>query len=209
MNRVFYIFRHGETDWNKERRCQGHTNVDLNFTGLQQAKELAEKLQDFQLDVIVSSDLTRALKTGNLVADKKRIPLIVDSRLREMSYGDAEGMIFEEAVKKYGKELWSQLGSFKKQYDHVGFPGGETRLMARERFEQVLLELIDSSSHQHFGLSTHGGAMRNILHSFLPEDHPLLPIPNCVVYRFEYEEAEKKFVVDPKPFIITDIKVTI
>ena len=198
MNRVFYIFRHGETDWNKERRCQGHTDTFLNETGQHQARMLAERLVDFKLDLIVSSDLTRALATGTIVAERKGIPLLVDQRLREMSYGEAEGMRFEEAVKIFGEEIWNKLGSFKREHDHVGFPGGETRFVARERFLGALKDIIENSKHEHIGISTHGGALRNILHFFLPEDHALLPIPNCVIYRCEYHSESKRFIVDPR-----------
>lgn len=198
MNRVFYIFRHGETNWNRERRCQGHTNTSLNGNGLQQALELADKLLDFKIDIIVSSDLERALSTGTIVAEKKGISLIVDPRFREMSYGEAEGLLYEEAVSIYGAELWQKLQSFKRINDHVGFPGGETRKMARERFHAALIELIENTSYESIGISTHGGALRNILHSFLPEDHLMLPIPNCVVYKCEYLSKQKIFQVDPK-----------
>lgn len=198
MNRVFYIFRHGETDWNRERRCQGHTNTALNRVGEQQALELAHKMLDFPIDIIVSSDLDRALKTGSMVAEIKKIPLIVDSRFREMSYGEAEGMLYDEAVSTYGPELWQKLQSFKKDNDYVGFPGGETRKISRERFHAALIELIDKTNYQSIGISTHGGALRNILHSFLPEDHQMLPIPNCVVYRCEYLSQQKIFIVNPK-----------
>lgn len=200
MNRVFYIFRHGETDWNRERRCQGHTNTCLNEMGWMQASELAHKLLDLPMDIIVSSDLERAFSTGTMVAEKKGIPLIVDQRLREMSYGQAEGMLFDEAVATFGAELWKKLQSFKRVNDDVGFPGGETRKDARERFQAVLLELIQNTNHQSIGISTHGGALRNILHSFLPEDHLMLSIPNCVVYKCEYIAHSKIFVVDPNPF---------
>lgn len=199
MNRVFYIFRHGETDWNHEQRCQGHTNIALNETGKRQAMELADKLLDFPMDVIVSSDLERALSTGTIVAEKKGVPLIVDSRLREMSYGQAEGMLYHVAIATFGAELWQGLQSFERANDHVGFPGGETRQMARDRFHAALVELIEHSTHQAIGISTHGGALRNILHSFLPEDHPMLLIPNCVVYKCEYIAHTKKFIVHPCP----------
>lgn len=199
MNRVFYIFRHGETDWNRERRCQGHTNTSLNETGRLQAFELANRLFDLPLDIIISSDLDRALSTGTLVAEKKGIPIIVDRRLREMSYGEAEGMLYHEAIKIYGEELWQKFQTFSPENDHVSFPKGETRKSARERFAQVLLELVRSSEHRTIGISTHGGALRNILHSFLPIEHELLAIPNCVVYKCEYIYLEDKFIVDPKP----------
>lgn len=199
MDRVFYVFRHGETDWNRERRCQGHTNTDLNEKGKEQALFLAQKMLDFPLDIIVSSDLNRALNTGRLVAEKKGIPLIVDSRLREMSYGEAEGLLYEETIKKYGAELWQKFQSFTKENDSISFPGGETRKMARDRFFEVMLELIEKTEHKNIGLSTHGGALRNILHGFLPENHNILPIPNCVVYKCVYLIQEKRFLVDPNP----------
>jgi probable phosphoglycerate mutase len=199
MNRVFYIFRHGETNWNLERRCQGHTDIDLNENGKIQALHLAERMLDIPLDVIFSSDLTRAYKTGCVVAEKKGIPLILDKRLREMSYGEAEGMLYHEAVKIYGEELWNRFQTFSPENDHISFPGGETRKMARDRFHQSMLDIIETTSHKVIGLSTHGGALRNILHSFLPPDHQMLPIPNCVIYKCVYLFEKKSFVVDPFP----------
>lgn len=199
MDRVFYIFRHGETDWNRERRCQGHTNTDLNENGKEQAAFLAQKMSDFPLEIIVSSDLNRALNTGSMVAKIKGVPLVVDHRLREMSYGEAEGLLYEETINKYGAELWQKFQTFTKENDHISFPGGETRKVARERFHQALIELIAKTDYQHVGISTHGGALRNILHSFLPENHDILPIPNCVVYKCTYIGSEQRFTVDPKP----------
>jgi broad specificity phosphatase PhoE len=200
MNRVFYIFRHGETDWNKERRCQGHTNTPLNQNGLLQAMDLAERMMNVPLDIVVTSDLDRALTTGKTVADKKAVPLLIDARLREMSYGEAEGMLFEDAIHSFGPDLWQKLQSFKKENDHVGFPGGETRKVARERFLAVLHHIIETTTHESIGISTHGGALRNALHSFLPEEQPMLAIPNCVLYRLIYDSKEGKFVADSKPF---------
>lgn len=199
MNRVFYIFRHGETDWNRLRKCQGHTDVELNETGVIQAHELSKRVEKLNLEVIYSSDLSRAKLTGSIVAQKLNIPIHFDSRLREMSYGEAEGMLFQDAIDKFGEKLWQQLQSFNQENDHVGFPGGETRYASRMRFANVLNEIIANTDHRVVGLSTHGGALRNILQSFLPENHPILPIPNCVVYRLDYDFENKKFKVDINP----------
>ena len=200
MNRVFYIFRHGETDWNKERRCQGHANIPLNSNGLAQATELAERLLHVPLEIIVSSDLERALVTGRTVAEKKAIPLVVDSRLRETHFGEAEGMLFEEAINAFGPDLWEKLMNFKSEFDHIGFPGGESRKVARDRILETLMHLIETTSHEHIGISTHGAALRNTMHTFLPEDHPTIAIPNCVLYRLIYNSAEKKFTAETIPF---------
>lgn len=188
MDREFYIFRHGETDWNREGRCQGHSDIELNETGLKQAQDLALKMINFPIDIIVSSDLMRALKTGSIVAEKKGIPLLVDPRLREMCYGEIEGKLLSEVRSIYGDDL-----------GHIEFPGGESKNSVRERFHVVLKELIEKSPYRSIGISTHGSALRNILHSFLPENYPKLLIPNCVVYKFEYIFAKDTFFVDPRP----------
>ncbi len=200
MNRVFYIFRHGETDWNVERRCQGHTDIPLNKTGLAQALELASKLEHVPLDIVVSSDLGRALVTGKTVAEKKSIPLIIDSRLRETYFGQAEGMLFEEAIENFGAEIWVNLMNFKREFDDIGFPGGETRRMARDRIIESLMHVMETTNHKSIGISTHGAALRNTIHAFLPEDHPTIAIPNCVLYRLVYNFEEKKFIADTEPF---------
>jgi broad specificity phosphatase PhoE len=199
MNRVFYIFRHGETDWNKERRCQGHTDIALNDNGISQAKELASRASALSLQVVFSSDLTRARQTGSIVAEHLNVPIFFDSRLREMSYGKAEGMFFQEAIESFGPEVWEKLQSFKKENDHVGFPEGETRLVARLRLENMINEIIQKTDYKIIGISTHGGALRNLLQSLLPEDHPILAIPNCVVYELHYDYANKKFIVNTNP----------
>lgn len=200
MNRVFYIFRHGETDWNIERRCQGHTNIPLNSNGLTQALDLAVRLEHVPLDIIVTSDLERAYVTGRTVAEKKSIPLIIDPRLRETHFGQAEGMLFNEAIDAFGAELWEKLLNFKTEFDHIGFPGGETRKAARDRIVETLMHLIETTDHTNIGISTHGAALRNTLHTFLPEDHPTIAIPNCVLYRLVYDSEEKKFMADTAPF---------
>jgi probable phosphoglycerate mutase len=201
MNRVFYIFRHGETNWNRERRCQGHTNIALNETGLKQAQLLAQKLKGFPLKRIITSDLDRARVTGEYVAESLSIPIQVDSRLREMNAGEAEGMLYEETIAQFGHELWANLSSFKRENDHCGFPGGETRKMARDRFLSLLDDLILSSTDEHIGISTHGGALRNVIHHFLPEETPIIPIPNCVVYKLHYDSTTRSFQTSPIPFL--------
>lgn len=201
MDRVFFVFRHGETDWNKEKRCQGHTNTSLNELGKSQATELALKLSSFPIEIIYSSDLMRAYETGEAVANCLKIPIWADERLREMSYGEAEGMTVPEIKLKYGDPFWQKLHSFKKEYEDIGFQNGETRRVARLRIEKLLNEIIKNTQYKYIGISTHGGALRNILHHFLPEDQEVLAIPNCVVYRMEYIAGANTFIVNPTPIV--------
>jgi len=200
MNRIFYIFRHGETDWNKEKRIQGHTNTMLNENGILQAKNLISKFSHIPLEAIYSSDLSRAQDTAAFVANQYKIPLYLDSNLREMQYGDAEGMRLSEIVNVFGEDLWNRIHSFKTENNHIRFPNGESRFEARMRLRLVIDNIINNTQFKIVGISTHGGALRNLLHGFLDESHEVLPIPNCVVYKIEYDQVLKKFIVDSQYF---------
>lgn len=196
MNKIFYIFRHGQTDWNTIKRCQGHTNTDLNQIGIIEANNLAEKMASIPLEIMYSSDLSRAFNTAKIVAEKRQLKIVTDPRLREMDYGEAEGMLVSDIKARYGEDFFSRLHSFKKSDEEIGFPGGESRKKSRERLEGLIQEIIANTDYQHIGIATHGGALRNILHHYLPLDAPVLPIPNCVLYRMIYSTDSKTFLVE-------------
>lgn len=90
---MIYIVRHGQTDWNVEGRNQGRTNIELNETGIEQAKETAKKLEDKNFDLVFSSPLKRAYKTAQIICNNN---IILDSRLIERCNGDLEGKLKSE-----------------------------------------------------------------------------------------------------------------
>ena len=193
---IFYFFRHGQTDWNLEQRLQGHTNTSLNETGRAQALELAQKMDAFKVEVIFSSDLDRAFYTGLAVSQRKQIGIIKDSRLREASFGDAEGMLVSEVKEKFEGDLWEKFKIGDKEALNKSFPNGETRGKSIKRMRSVVDEIIEAREYKNIGISTHGGVVRNLLYSYLPEDHPPLEIPNCVIYSLTYCLKEKTFKVN-------------
>lgn len=85
MNKIC-IVRHGETDWNKEGRCQGKTNISLNENGIAQAENLKNKLNISKIDVCFVSPLKRALETAKIITDDK-LDLIIDDRIVERDFG--------------------------------------------------------------------------------------------------------------------------
>jgi broad specificity phosphatase PhoE len=100
--RPFYFLRHGQTDWNVEGRLQGHTDVPLNSTGLQQAQAAAQRLTGKPIHRIISSPLRRALTTAVITADAVNLPLHVDAQLKERTFGSFEGRLTAEVKQQYG-----------------------------------------------------------------------------------------------------------
>lgn len=88
---TIYFTRHGETDWNIERKIQGHVEVDLNERGKAQAKALHDKLLNTPIDLIFVSPLRRAKETAEIIRGDRNIPMFEDSRIIEEFYGDMEG----------------------------------------------------------------------------------------------------------------------
>jgi probable phosphoglycerate mutase len=99
------LIRHGETAWNAVRRLQGHTDIALNAAGEQQAEALARALAGEALDLIVSSDLSRARQTAQAVARHHAVPLLSDPALRERGYGVFEGLLYTEIAERYPIEF--------------------------------------------------------------------------------------------------------
>lgn len=111
-----YVARHGQTDWNKEKRAQGSKDIELNETGIQQAEELGEKLKTLDFDVCYASPLKRAAKTAEIAVNGK-CKIIYDDRLRERSFGEFEGKVVKS---------WSELidGVNIDDIELVEIPGG-------------------------------------------------------------------------------------
>lgn len=159
------MVRHGQTDWNFEKRYQGHQDIPLNATGRQQARELAGVLQNETIEAIYSSDLGRAKETSEIIATPLSIPINYDPRLREMSFGLWEGQTFTEIYRDYPTEFeeW-----FRHTSDYT-VPGGESVNQLLERFQDFLADV----SARHSGsvlLVTHGGVIRAFLFSILGKD---------------------------------------
>lgn len=184
-----FAFRHGETDWNLQRRFQGHTDIHLNDTGIKQAMALAEKLKDFKIPLIVSSDLTRAKQTAQHVVSSYPAKIIFSDQLREAFLGDTEGEPIEKVVERYGSNCLERWLSNKPEDMDFGWNGGETKREQLARllnfFRKFVREHITSYDHP-IGISTHGGVLaRLVLHAKKTPENIL--IPNCAVYKLLYD----------------------
>ena len=189
--RILFLFRHGETDWNREGRLQGHTDTPLNATGLAQAQALAEQLQTHRLDAVVSSDLSRARTTAQIVAEALRVPLFIEAGLRETDVGTAEGLLWSDAKTRFSEgltERWYSDGD-------VAFPGGETGIATRIRGFAGLRRFTTAQPYRRIGVSTHGAMLRQLIKHALPPGSPPAPVRNTTLYVLRYDPATARLVV--------------
>lgn len=111
ITRDFLYLRHGQTDWNREGRMQGSTDIPLNETGRAQARRAAERLAETRIDRIVSSPMARAAETADIVAASKGLTPERDERLKERYFGAFDGMLLSEIRARHGVgdgvSIWS------------------------------------------------------------------------------------------------------
>ena len=191
--RQLYIFRHGETDWNREERFQGHLDVPLNSTGREQARKLIAPLKNLGIQAVLSSDLSRAFETGQIIADALGLPTFRDQRLREANLGEAQGLVRTEIEARFGTELALRWKSSKLSDADIAYPGGETGSQINLRVLAALTEFCSLHNYQKIGVATHGGVIRRIVHLLWENGDPWIPIPNGILYGLEMEPTSKRW----------------
>jgi len=107
------LVRHGETDWNKLGRLQGSSDIPLNETGIMQATMAAHALKDTGYEIVVTSPLTRAKQTAQIIADFSGLSLIEMDAFKERCFGVAEGLLKEEREQLYPDNKFPNLESYK------------------------------------------------------------------------------------------------
>src|SRR3989344_7365695 len=116
------LLRHFKSQWNKENRFTGWTDVPLSEEGRKSVDETAEKLSGMTIDIVYTSPLVRNRESASLAIGKKDVPIVVDKALDERNYGKLQGMNKDEAMEKYGKE---QVHLWRRSWDQAP-PGGES-----------------------------------------------------------------------------------
>ena len=149
------IWRHGRTSWNAEMRWQGQSDIPLDEVGVVQAASAAQKLVEYSPVKIVSSDLMRAERTANSLAELVGLPIEIDQRLRETNGGIWEGMTQEDIRRDHDEYLQSWL---KDAAVPAGVTG-ETRDAVADRVASAIVEHA-SATDGTLVVATHGGAAR-------------------------------------------------
>jgi broad specificity phosphatase PhoE len=135
------LIRHGETYWNHERRVQGgDSDIELNDTGLEQARKLAAFLENEPIAAILSSPLQRATATAEVIASHHQLPVEVDQGLRELKVGELEGMSVSNLSTTFSQFLmqwWQEGGPMK-------LPDGESLVELQQRAWKAVERLLES-----------------------------------------------------------------
>ena len=150
---IVYLIRHGETDWNVQRRLQGHQDVPLNSLGLQQAEKVALRLAKERLDAIYSSDLQRARRTAERIAYYQQKTVMLHRGLRERSYGPFEGKRWDE-IPGYREGLRSR---------RLRIEGAESWEQMQRRAVDTLTEIVTRHPGMRIAVVSHGGTINAIL----------------------------------------------
>ena len=192
--RHLFVFRHGETDWNAEERFQGQIDVALNERGREQARVLAPALGAQRIEVLLSSDLSRARETAEIVARELALSLHLDAGLREAHLGEAQGLTRAEIEARFGVEAVRRWRSWQISDADVFYPGGETGISIAARAFQALEGFLARHPFERIGVATHGGVIRRLMQKILPPGSDPVPIPNGVLYHVtRADSGEWKF----------------
>ena len=182
---MLYIIRHGETEWNRMRRVQGHTDIPLNERGRHLAAETAEKMREIKLDLCFTSPLKRARETARIILGSREIPLYDEERIREIGFGAYEGVSSgdDSDPKSRAVQLF-----FTEPASYVPPADAETIPELYSRTGEFLTELCRRNDLQDKNIlvSTHGAAMTALLNRIKGElsvEHfwKYKVPPNCAV----------------------------
>lgn len=157
------LIRHGQTEWNLAGRYQGQSNVALSPDGIQQAQQLARNFPIDRLDAVYTSDLKRAAVTAAQLAERFQCPLHPETALREMDFGDWEGLTYEQIAARWPEEVQNFFGHPEK----LQAPHGETFARLQQRAMKEINEIVARETGKTIAVVAHGAINRTILTAVL------------------------------------------
>ena len=180
-----YVVRHGQTNWNVEKKMQGSADIPLNERGIEQAYETKELLKEKDFNLIVCSPLIRAKQTADIINEDRNVPIIYVESLRERNYGEFEGV---------NKQTFDCNG-FWAYTKNLKYEKAENIQDFFKRIKSVVNELKENYDNENILIVCHAGVMKAlecILNEMLPDDEigPFLP-NNASVLEYEVDTKRK------------------
>lgn len=150
---TIYLVRHGETEWNHDKRAQGQADIELNTEGHKQAAATAAELAHHDIVAVYSSDMKRALNTARPIAEAHGLEVMSEPAFREIDQGEWTGLHVDEI-----KERWPDLWGPARHYS--ARPGGESPQQVRARALKGIANVVTRYPDGHVVVVSHGGTIR-------------------------------------------------
>ena len=194
MTTTLILIRHGETEWNREGRVQGHLDSALTPDGFAQAQACALRLQSDSIDHVIASDLARARHTAEILNAALDLPIRFEPALRERCFGIGEGKTYAELDAMH-PELLSRIRSTDPDF---AIDGGESRRQFHQRVTGALAKIIEQHAGKRILVVTHGGVL-GVIHRWLNElpiaSAHKVEIPNVAYNRVVFNDGNWKLEV--------------
>lgn len=172
----FWFVRHGQTDWNRERRLQGWTDVELNSAGIDEAQRLGSAVEGIPFVHVYTSDLQRACVTAQIIQAHLTVPMMVDRRLRERRFGALEGTV--------------RGSTLAREFEPDSEAEADTEVLLR--VDSFLSEATARHGSGRLLVVTHGGIIRLLLRKF--GCSPVKAIHNTGVCRIALDGPQIRIV---------------
>lgn len=156
MTTQIYLVRHGQTEWNRQNRLQGHRNSPLTDLGRQQAGAAAKALSDQAIDKAYVSPLQRARETLDIILEKRDVEIAVSDNLKEINLGPWEGRKQDELELVHSV----QLDNFWNRHDRFSLDGAETFQQLQTRVATQLDEILELERGKNILVVSHGMAIK-------------------------------------------------
>jgi 2,3-bisphosphoglycerate-dependent phosphoglycerate mutase len=191
------IIRHGETEWNRALRFQGHGDSPLTETGRAQARALAGRLAGWPIDALISSDLGRTRETASFLASATGLSLETDARLRERHYGPFEGLTIPE-IKAAHPDTYAR---FRTDDPDFILPGGESHRQHYERNIAFIEDYLGTHPGTTAALVAHGGVLDSVFRFLarLPLEQPrcyLVPNTSLTIIKHGHFYGTSRWVLE-------------
>lgn len=183
---MIYITRHGQTDWNVQKKVMGRCDEPLNETGLQQASETRDNLLNTDIDLILCSPLQRARQTADVINKDRNIPIIYDERIIERDFGEHEG--------KQTKDF--DFHGYWNYYKNEQYESAENIQKFFKRIYDFLDDIIKRYQDKNILIVAHGGVSIPVACFFngnIPEGSLVeagLVLGNCQVASYTIDEKK-------------------
>ena len=188
-----YLLRHGQTNLNKFRKYKSAADKEINELGKKQAELLGKRLEKYNIDIIYSSDLKRAVQTSEIINKYINTDIIIKEELREIDMGQWDTLNMEDRFlshEEYAKEWY-------KHQEDLPYPGGECGTDVCIRANRVIDEII-KSNYENIAVVTSAGTLAALISSFLGLEQCKrfnMEIENCSISILKYNRDSKMTVI--------------